>query len=104
LDNSIDQFPRLIKIWADSGYQGEYTKAYCNDFEVDLEIVKRSDREPGFKVVARRWVVERTFAWLSRQRRLSKDYEYTPNTSETMIYMSMTRTMLRRAAHAIGTL
>lgn len=104
LDNSIDQFPRLMKIWADSGYQGKYAKAYCNDFEVDLEVVKRSDQESGFKVVPRRWVVERTFAWLGRQRRLSKDYEYITSTSETMIYLSMTRTMLRRAAHAIETL
>ena len=101
LDNSIDCLPRLSKIWADSGYQGEYARNYCGDFEVDLEIVKRNDKESGFKVVPRRWVVERTFAWLGRQRRLSKDYEYCLNTSETMIYLSMTRTMLRRVAHAI---
>ena len=101
LDSSIDHFPRLSKIWADSGYQGEYARSYCADFEVSLEIVKRNDQESGFKVVPRRWVVERTFAWLGRQRRLSKDYEYCLSTSETMIYLSMTRTMLRRAAHAI---
>ena len=66
--------------------------------------MKRTDREPGFKVVPRRWVVERTFAWVGRQRRLSKDYEYSISTSETMIYLSMTRTMLRRVAHEIETL
>lgn len=101
LDNSINCFPRLSKIWADGGYQGEYARDYCRDFEVDLEIAKRNDQESGFKVVPRRWVVERTFAWVGRQRRLSKDYEYCLNTSETMIYLSMTRTMLRRVAHAI---
>lgn len=104
LDNSIDRFARLSKIWADSGYEGEYTRKYCNDYKVDLEIVKRNDKEAGFKVVRRRWVVERTFAWLGRQRRLSKDYEYSISTSEAMIYLSMTRTMLKRAAHAIETL
>lgn len=101
LDSSIERFPRLSKIWADSGYQGEYAKNYCDDFKIDLEIVKRSDQESGFKVVPRRWVVERTFGWLGRQRRLSKDYEYRTNTSETMVYLSMTRIMLRRAAQVV---
>ena len=104
LDNSINQFPRLSKIWADSGYQGIEPKAYCQSYQLDLEIVKRSDQNPGFKVVPRRWVVERTFAWLGRQRRLSKDYEYCLTTAEAMIYISMARTMLRRAACAIATL
>ena len=62
VNSLIDQFLRLKKIWADSGYQGEYAKAYCNNFEVDLEVVKRSDQESGFKIVPHRWVVERTFA------------------------------------------
>jgi len=104
LDTSVDQFPLLAKIWADGGYQGENPREYCRDYEVDLEIVKRSDQQSGFKVLPRRWVVERTFAWMGRQRRLSKDYGYCLTTSETMLYLSMTRTMLRRAAHVIATL
>ena len=52
----------------------------------------------GFQVVARRWVVERTFAWLGQCRRLSKDYEYLPESGEAMIYLAMTRLMLRRLA------
>lgn len=104
LDNSIDHFPRLSKIWADGGYQGLESKLYCHRYQLDLEIVKRTDKNPGFKVVPRRWVVERTLAWLCRHRRLSKDYEYHLTTSETMIYISMTRMMLRRAAYAIQTL
>ena len=104
LDRSGYQFPRLTKIWADNGYRGESSRDYCRDYGIDLEIVKRSDQQAGFKVVPRRWVVERTFAWIGRQRRMSKDYEYRLTTSETMIYLSMTRTMLRRAACAIGTL
>jgi putative transposase len=63
-----------------------------------IEIVKRSDDTSGFKVLPRRWVVERTLAWLGRYRRLSKDYEYHPQTSETMIYTAMTHLMLRRLA------
>jgi putative transposase len=63
-----------------------------------IEIVKRSDDTSGFKVLPRRWVVERTLAWLGRYRRLSKDYEYHPQTSETMIYAAMTHLMLRRLA------
>ena len=54
LDNSIDCFPRLSEIWADSGYQGEYAKNYCSDFGLNLEIMKRSDQEAGFKVVPRK--------------------------------------------------
>jgi putative transposase len=65
---------------------------------VRVEIVKRSDDIKGFKVLPRRWVVERTFGWLGRQRRLSKDYEYLTDTSETMIYVSMIGLMLRRLA------
>jgi putative transposase len=60
-----------------------------------VEIVKRSDDAKGFKVLPRRWVVERTFGWLGRQRRLSKDYEYLIDTSGTMICVSMIGLVLR---------
>jgi putative transposase len=63
-----------------------------------MEIVKRSDDMKGFKVLPRRWVVERTFGWLGRQRRLSKDYEYLTDTSEAMIYVAMIGIMVRRFA------
>ena len=71
-----------------------------------LEIVKRCDDVTGFKVLPRRWVVERTFGWLGRYRRLSKDYEYLTDTSETMIHVAMIQLMLRRltrAAQPVGT-
>jgi len=65
-----------------------------------LQIVLRSDDQKGFAVLPRRWVVERTFAWLNHHRRLSKDYERLPSSSETFIYISMIRIMLRRLARA----
>lgn len=61
-----------------------------------LEIVRRPSTQQGFAVLPRRWVVERTFGWLERSRRLSKDYEYLPATSEIMIYVAMIRLMLKR--------
>lgn len=63
-----------------------------------FQVVKRSDDQQGFVVLPRRWVVERTFAWLGNYRRLSKDYEVLPATSESMIYAAMVHVMLRRIA------
>lgn len=93
------RFPRLQLIWADGGYAGQlvkWFKAWCG---VVLEIVKRSDDVKGFKVLPRRWVVERTFAWICRNRRMSKDYERLEETSENWIYVSMIRLMIRRLKH-----
>ncbi len=61
-----------------------------------LRVVLRPQEQQGFKVLPRRWVVERTFGWLNQYRRLSKDYEVLPSSSEAMIYIAMTRLMLRR--------
>jgi putative transposase len=63
-----------------------------------LDIVKRSDQSTGFTVLPHRWIVERTLAWLGRYRRLSKDYEELPETSEALIYLAMTHLMLKRLA------
>jgi len=63
-----------------------------------LEIVKRSDDQKGFVVLPKRWIVERTFGWFGRYRRLSKDYEELPASSETMIFIAMIHLMLRRLA------
>lgn len=80
---------RLKLIWADGGYRGKLID-WVNEFlfGVKLEIVKRNDEMKGFEVLPRRWVVERTFGWFSHYRRLSKDYEYNPKSSETMIYVT----------------
>jgi putative transposase len=94
-------FSRLRKIWADSIYTGgvaEWVRNLRTRNRIDFEMVKRTEEMKGFVVLPRRWVVERTFAWLSFNRRLSKDYEYLPATSETFIYISMIKLMLGRLA------
>jgi len=89
-------FPRLALIWADGGYAGKLIEWVSGFGNWVLEIVKRSDDIAGFIIVPRRWVVERTFAWLGKYRRLSKDYETLTESSETMIYIAMTNLMLHR--------
>jgi putative transposase len=88
--------PRLQLLWADGGYAGQlvsWVAAHCGWV---LEIVKRSDVAQGFVLLAHRWVVERTFAWLTRYRRLNQDYEALPAVSEAWVYAAMVHLMLRR--------
>jgi putative transposase len=91
--------PRLELIWADAAYRGalaEWVKDHCG---WRLEIVTRAEADQHrFAVQPRRWVVERTFGWLGRNRRLSKDYEEYAETTESWIYLAMTRLMLGRLA------
>lgn len=91
-------FHKLKLIWADGGYRGKLINWVKRNTKIVLEIVKRSDDLKGFVVLPRRWVVERTFSWLANYRRLDKDYEELLKTSENMIYLAMTRLMLRRLA------
>jgi putative transposase len=93
---------RVRKVFADNGYW--YTKLnewikerYEHRWE--LEVVVREKGAVGFQPLPKRWVVERTFAWLSRNRRMSKEYEYFPRSSEAFIYLAMARTLLHRLAH-----
>jgi putative transposase len=98
LEQVIGTFPRLQLIWADAGYSGklvDWVKVMCGWV---LEIVKRSDDVKGFKVLPHRWVVERTFGWLGRYRRLSKDYEGLTQSSQALIYAAMIRIMIKRMA------
>jgi putative transposase len=91
--------PRLELVWADSAYGRndlpDWTQQACG---WRLEVVSRPAQARGFVVVPRRWAVERTFAWLCRNRRLSKDYEELAETTEAWVYAAMTRLMLRRLA------
>ena len=89
-------YPRLQLVWADGGYAGaliEWVQRVCGWV---LQTVLRPVGVPGFVLLPRRWVVERTFAWLSNYRRLSKDYEYLPAVSETMVTVAMIHLMARR--------
>lgn len=98
LEKVRDKLPRLKLIWADGGYAGQlvgWVQITCGWL---LEIVRRNTQVVGFEVLPRRWVVERTFAWLGKYRRLSKDYEELPRNSESMIYIAMIHIMLRRMA------
>ena len=95
------RFGWIKKIWADGGYAGALESEIANlprHRQIDLEIVKRSDDVKGFKVLPKRWIVERTFGWLIQSRRLVRDYEVKIEHSEAMIYLSMSKRMLARIA------
>ena len=94
-----NRFPRLQRLWADAGYAGPKLGDWVRQATPwDLEIVCRPEPGAGFRVLPQCWVVERTFAWLGRHRRLSKDYEVLPDTTEAWIHAAMTGLMLRRLA------
>jgi putative transposase len=93
------RFGWLRCIWADGGYAGPlvtWVRALWPQRGTRLEIVKHGTKLTHFKLLPRRWVVERTFGWLGRSRRLSKDYEHSVESSESFIYLAMIRLMLRR--------
>jgi len=99
LDRVRKQWPWLKHLFADGAYDRTklLDKAAFRDFI--LEIVRRTDAEPGFKVLPRRWVVERTFGWMTRWRRLVRDYEARLDVSHAMIHVAMGSLLLRRLAH-----
>ena len=92
------KFSRLKLIWADGGYAGQLVDWVKNCCGWLLEIVKRKGNPHEFQVLPRRWVVERTFGWIGRCRRHSKDYEYLTESSENMILISMIQLMVHRLA------
>jgi putative transposase len=89
---------KVRRIWVDGTYRGQLLEWVMLHFHFVLQPVLRSEGQKGFVVLPRRWVVERPFAWLTPSRRLGKDYERLPVSSEAMIYIAMTRLMLRRLA------
>jgi putative transposase len=110
-----DGFPRLRQLWADSGYRGWFIDWAARIAGMTVQITHRRDggfrhtwapadapprQVPRFAVIPRRWLVERTFGWLGRWRRLAKDYEYLTATSENTIYLAMSLILTRRTAKA----
>lgn len=95
LRDARPRLPRLRRIWADNNYRrvAGWVKTFCGWV---VEIVYRPMTQTTFVVQAHRWIVERTFAWLGKYRRLSKDYEQAPEMSETMIYAALIHRMVRR--------
>jgi transposase len=95
-------FPFLKKLFADAGYQGPKFRNELAKLlpRLAVEIVKRPDAAKGFEVLPRRWVVERTFAWLNRCRRLAKDFENLDRNALTFIKLASIRLMLRKLRNA----
>jgi putative transposase len=115
-------FPRMKKVWVDQGYTGKGREWMEQEMKWQVEVVRHPwrprgmwvwpgmeiteemvevfKRPKGFRHLPRRWVVERTFAWIGRNRRMSKDYEYLPSSSESMVQLTMIRLMLKRLARA----
>jgi transposase len=100
LERVLGWFAWLRILWVDGGYTGEAFAQWVKELrpKLKVEVVKRSDTTAGFKVLPRRWVVERTFGWLMRQRRLVRDYETSETSAEAWIYIAMIRIQLRRLA------
>jgi putative transposase len=93
---AVPDFPRLEQVWADGAYGGGLEAWVAERCGWRLVIVSKRPDQHGFQVLPRRWVVERTFGWLGRNRRLSKDYEELLETSEAWLYLAMLRLLLRR--------
>jgi putative transposase len=87
---------RLLKLWADGGYRGTLVEWCWQRMQILLEIVSPPSTQQGFAVLPKRWIVERTFAWLGNSRRLSKDYEVAISSSEGMIYLASIHFLLKR--------
>ncbi|MFF7234457.1 transposase [Streptomyces sioyaensis] len=93
-----ERFPTITKLRADGGYKGTLITWALAVLHLVVTVIKRSDDTPGFVALPRRWVVERTLGWLMRSRRLARDHERRPHSSEAMILWSMTTLMTRRLA------
>jgi putative transposase len=102
LDQLDEPLHSIQHIWADGGYDGDKLRGWMRqrfgEHPPRLEIVRRSDTQKGFAVLPRRWVVERTFAWLHNFRRLSKDYEFRTDSSEAFILIAASKILISRLA------
>jgi transposase len=96
------KMPSIVLVWADGGYAGKLVAFARRYLRIAVEIVKKPECQRTFEVLPRRWVVERTLSWISRCRRLSKDYERLPEHAEAMVKWSVIGLMTRRLAPTTG--
>ncbi len=90
-----ESWKKVVKIFADGGYRGQLINTIKTKFKIELEIIKRNELH-NFKILPKRWIVERTFSWIDTNRRNSKNYERLNNTSVAMVHLSAIRIMLKR--------
>ena len=104
LGQVLGWFTWLRRLWVDGGYTGEAFAQWVKDLrpQLTVEVIKRSDALASFKVLPRRWVVERTFGWLMRYRRLVRDYDNTETSAADWILVAMIRLQLRRLAKSLN--
>lgn len=93
---SRGRYPFITRVFADGGYAGRLVKWASDKTHITLEIIRRGAHAKGFEVLPRRWVVERTFAWIFKNRRLVRDYEQLTEVAETLITIAASATLIRR--------
>jgi transposase len=98
LKASRARYPFVTRAFADAGYAGRLVRWASDNTHIIIEIVRRTPGAKGFEVVARRWVVERTFAWIVKNRRFVRDYEQLTSVAETLITIAASATLIRRWA------
>lgn len=102
LERCHHHLTRLELVWTDGGYQSaKWIEDISNRYNIKIEVVKRSSEEKGFSVLPRRWVVERSIAWINRARRLSKDFEGSVYTSVGFVFLASIRRFLRTLTTAV---
>ncbi len=99
LDEYAPGLPRLLVLLADAGYRAEWREDLAREYGLEIRIVEKPANQKGFVVQKLRWIVERSIGWMGQSRRLAKDYEHLPATSEAFIYVAMIRLMVKRLAH-----
>jgi transposase len=98
LEEATATHERLAHLWADGSYRGELVEYWETEHGITIEIVDKRPGQTGFEVLPKRWIVERTLAWVCRNRRLAKDYERWEENSEAMVYLASIHLLLRRLA------
>jgi putative transposase len=103
LENGLFEVPSIRVVFADGGYDRDHLHAFVwGETDATLAIVRKLEGQEGFVPLPKRWVVERTIAWLSRSRRLAKDYERLPECSESWLYLASVHLLTKRVANELA--